>query len=36
LSAGAHGYVRKANAQSDLLPAIEAVLRSERLVREEA
>src|ERR1700722_5914240 len=27
LSAGAHGYVYKASAQSDLLPAIDAVLR---------
>jgi DNA-binding NarL/FixJ family response regulator len=32
LSNGAEGYVRKENAQTDLLPAIEAVLRGDRFV----
>ena len=32
LSNGAKGYVRKENAQTDLLPAIEAVLRGDRFV----
>jgi DNA-binding NarL/FixJ family response regulator len=32
LSAGAQGYVNKANANSDLLPAIDAVLQGERFV----
>ena len=32
LSNGANGYVRKENAHSDLLPAIEAVLRGDRFV----
>ncbi len=32
LSAGAKGYVRKENAQADLLPAIEAVLRGDCFV----
>jgi DNA-binding NarL/FixJ family response regulator len=32
LSTGAHGYVYKARAQSDLLPAIDAVLRGEQFV----
>jgi DNA-binding NarL/FixJ family response regulator len=33
LSSGARGYVLKENAQTDLLPAIEAVLRGDRFVR---
>jgi DNA-binding NarL/FixJ family response regulator len=32
LSTGAHGYVYKAFAQSDLMPAIEAVLRGKQFV----
>jgi DNA-binding NarL/FixJ family response regulator len=32
LSAGGHGYVYKPSAQSDLLPAIDAVLRGEQFV----
>jgi DNA-binding NarL/FixJ family response regulator len=32
LSTGAHGYVYKARAQSDLLPAIDAGLRGEQFV----
>ena len=32
LSNGAKGYVRKENAQTDLLPAVEAVLRGDRFV----
>lgn len=32
LSNGANGYVRKENAQTDLLPAVEAVLRGDRFV----
>jgi DNA-binding NarL/FixJ family response regulator len=32
LSTGAHGYVYKARAQSDLLPAIDAVLRGKQFV----
>ena len=32
LSNGAKGYVRKENALTDLLPAVEAVLRGERFV----
>ena len=32
LSNGAKGYVRKETAQTDLLPAIEAVLRGDRFV----
>jgi DNA-binding NarL/FixJ family response regulator len=32
LSNGAMGYVRKENAQRDLLPAVEAVLRGDRFV----
>jgi DNA-binding NarL/FixJ family response regulator len=32
LSVGGHGYVYKASAQSDLLPAIDAVLRGEQFV----
>jgi DNA-binding NarL/FixJ family response regulator len=32
LGAGAQGYVHKASAQSDLLPAIDAVLRGDRFV----
>jgi DNA-binding NarL/FixJ family response regulator len=32
LSTGAKGYVRKENAQTDLLPAAEAVLRGDRFV----
>ena len=32
LSTGAHGYVYKARAHSDLLPAIDAVLRGKQLV----
>ena len=32
LSNGAKGYVRKESAQTDLLPAIEAVLRGDRFV----
>ena len=32
LNKGAHGFVRKADARRDLLPAIEAVLRGERFV----
>ena len=32
LSNGAKGYVRKQNAQTDLLPAVEAVLRGDRFV----
>jgi DNA-binding NarL/FixJ family response regulator len=32
LSTGAQGYVYKARVQSDLLPAIEAVLRGEKFV----
>ena len=32
LSNGAKGYVRKQNAETDLLPAIEAVLRGDRFV----
>ena len=32
LSNGAKGYVRKVNAKTDLLPAVEAVLRGERFV----
>jgi DNA-binding NarL/FixJ family response regulator len=32
LSTGAHGYVYKARAQSDLLPAIDAVLRGQQFV----
>jgi DNA-binding NarL/FixJ family response regulator len=32
LSTGAQGYVHKARAQSDLLPAIDAVLRGEQFV----
>jgi DNA-binding NarL/FixJ family response regulator len=32
LSNGAKGYVRKSNAGTDLLPAIEAILRGDRFV----
>lgn len=32
LSNGAKGYVRKENAKTDLLPAVEAVLRGDRFV----
>lgn len=32
LSNGAKGYVRKQSAQTDLLPAVEAVLRGDRFV----
>jgi DNA-binding NarL/FixJ family response regulator len=32
LSNGAKGYVRKQNAQTDLLPAVEAVLRGDRFL----
>jgi len=32
LSNGAKGYVRKQNAKTDLLPAVEAVLRGDRFV----
>jgi DNA-binding NarL/FixJ family response regulator len=32
LSTGAHGYVYKARAQSDLVPAVDAVLRGEHFV----
>jgi DNA-binding NarL/FixJ family response regulator len=32
LSNGAKGYIRKENAQTDLLPAVEAVLRGDRFV----
>lgn len=32
LNTGAHGYVHKARAQSDLLPAIDAVLRGEQFI----
>jgi len=32
LSAGARGYVHKTNAQSELLPAVDAVLRGEQYV----
>ena len=32
LSNGAKGYVRKENAETDLLPAVEAVLRGDRFV----
>jgi DNA-binding NarL/FixJ family response regulator len=32
LNAGARGYVHKTNAQSELLPAVDAVLRGERYV----
>ena len=32
LSTGAHGYVHKAHVQTDLLPAIDAVLRGEQFL----
>ena len=32
LSSGAHGYVLKADAENELMPAIEAVLRGEKFV----
>ena len=35
LSNGAKGYVRKENALTDLLPAVESVLRGDRFVRGE-
>ena len=32
MSNGAHGYISKMNAQSELLPAIRAILRGEKFI----
>jgi len=34
LNNGAHGFVRKTDARTELLPAIEAVIRGQRFVSE--